>query len=708
MKPLSRFWARCGPALGLVITQVAAYAQLAPSGFTSALNTPSADVLPSGALGLSLTNNNPEFSRQWPGVGFSGSTVLGFGALPGLELTSRLAYDGDPDCIQFDPSCRSWTRDVSINGKYQLPIKLPLDTRLAWGFTDVGGAATNFRQTYGVMTSRWNYLEWSLGYGKPTSSHALLNGAFYSATLHLTEQLRFSVEDDHRQRRYGASFVQPLGRGVDLQTTLSRKFAGPNTLQTNQLTVGLRWAFERQAQTLGASSAGAAAPFEQPSQALTHVARYETLKQALPVKAEATPVLPAPVLEVAATLKAFADLGFRNISLALTPDQTQWVQAEPVGWRQSRAEAIGAALAAWLKTKGEPTDKLWLTLTYLRQPVISLQTTRACAERFRDGADECAGQASLRLQSGLDKPEVAQWLAQNAHSDWLNPRIELGMALRYNLGTEYGLTDHSVGLDTAWEVPLARGLLWQGNYTTPLNHSDDYGQPSGYWYGNRLQRQVQTNLLSYNHPLFKGSWLQVSQGHITPTDAGQQANVNWLSPMGRWRVTGIVGHYETRQPNQSPVTHRPQLGSLRYSVLPGFWALDVTRGQFYNGDQGTRVMSHHWFGDHRLTFYFRDTQSADQVTLPRTKFAGFEITFPLGPRQASFVGPFSIRGRDQMALSLETKVGAQDNYITPGYGAVPTLRHGINDAMDHDRTGVADLWANRYRMRAILRETTAP
>ena len=684
----------------------AAHAQLAPSGFTAALNTPSADVLPTGSMELAVINNNPEFAPKWPGIGHFGSTVLGFGALPGLELSSRLAYDGNPDCNLYDRDCHSWTRDISINGKYQLPVKLPLETRLALGFTDFGGAATNFRQTYGVLTSRWNYLEWSLGSGRPTSNTALLNGHFYSATLHVTERLRVSLEDDHRQRRYGASYVQPLGRGVDAVATVSRKFVGPTQWQTNQIGVAVRWAFDQPAQTQGKGFGGVAAPFAQPSQALDHVARYETqIQAALP--APVAPTVPKPQVDVDATLQVLAEAGFRNISLALTQDQSVWIQAEPVGWRQSRAEALGAALAAWLRTPGQPQDKLWLTLTYLRQPVMSLRTTRECAQRFRDGADDCAGQPSLLLQSALEKPESVDWLAQNAHSDWLNPRIELGLALLYNIGTEYGLTDYSAGLDTAWELPLAKGLLWQGNHTSPWSNSDDYGKPSGYWYNNRLQRQVQTNLLSYQQHLFKDTWLQVSQGHITPTDSGQQANVNWLSPMGRWRVSGMTGRYETHRVGANAVSHRPQVGSVRYSVLPGFWSLDLTRGQFYNGDRGTRVMSHHWFGDHRLTFYYRDTQSTDQISMPRTKFAGFEITFPLGPRQAGFVGPVSVRGRDQMGLSLETKVGAEDNYITPGYGALPSLRHGLNDIRDQDRTGIADLWANRYRMRAVMRQNEA-
>ena len=115
-------------------------------------------------------------------------------------------------------------------------------------------------------------------------------------------------------------------------------------------------------------------------------------------------------------------------------------------------------------------------------------------------------------------------------------------------------------------------------------------------------------------------------------------------------------------------------------------------------------MSHHWFGDHRLTFYYRDTQSPDATTMPRTKFAGFEISFPLGPRESGFIGPLSVRGQDQLSLGLETKVGAKDNYITSGYGAVPGLRHGLSDITDQDRTGVEDLWANRYRLRAVMRE----
>ena len=729
---LFKIWAVCWLACMALLGPSQVAAQLAPSGFTSTLNTPSADVLPTGTMSMSLANNNPEFPRKFTGYGYSGSTVLGFGALPGLELTSRLAYDGDPYCNAYNMvyDCRSWTRDISINGKYQLPVVLPLGTRLAAGFTDYGGAATHFKQHYVVASSRWNFVELSLGRAQPSSDTALLRGAFWGGSVHVTERIKVAVEDDHRQRRYGASWTLPLTDSLDLQATVSRRFQGDRALQASQVTVGFAWALDNSARLRGSSQRGEGVSFEQPRKRLEETRLYAQAMQAPTVAAKAVqpavdrgvadspkqpsaqaqassdpPQITQPTRDEPMGLsRALFKRGFRNIHIGRLPDNTLWVMAEPVGWRQSRLEALGAALATWLSVPGSEDDKLWLTLTYLQQPVFNLQTTRLCAGLFREGADECGSKPALRLMAADQQPDGVEWEERGAHSDWLNPRLELGLAMRYNVGTEYGLTDHSVALNGTWEVPLAKGLLWQGNYTGNSINSDDYAKPSGYWYESRIVRQRQTQLVSYQHQVLPRTWLQVSEGYITPTDHGKQLNVHWLSPMGRWRFSGLAAKYKTPNPTGSDTLHEPRLLSARYSVLPGLWFLDVTKGQFYNGDQGKRVMSHHWFGDHRLTFYYRDTQSPDGITMPRTKFAGFEITFPLGPKSAGFLGPFSFRGQDQQALGLETKVGANDNYITPGYGGVPGLRHGLTDITDSDRTGIEDMWANRYRLRAVMRE----
>jgi hypothetical protein len=211
---------------------------------------------------------------------------------------------------------------------------------------------------------------------------------------------------------------------------------------------------------------------------------------------------------------------------------------------------------------------------------------------------------------------------------------------------------------------------------------------------------VQSSLLSYQAPLARGLWGQLSTGQIDGHIRGQQLNLTWQDSSTRFRVTGIQGYYQRDGQEQFS---KPQLLSARYSVLPGLWSFDITSGQFYSGDRGTRVMSHHWFGDHRLTFYVRETATSDGITMPQTRFAGFEFTIPLGPKQSQILGPVSIRGRDQFPIGLSTKIG-KDNIITSGYGLVPMLRHGLNDIMDHDRVGGADFATQQHQIRAVMRE----
>ncbi|MDZ4161034.1 MAG: YjbH domain-containing protein, partial [Burkholderiales bacterium] len=159
-----------GPAAQAQTGPLRDTSQLSPSGYTGAINTPTADVLPMGSATLALTNSIPEQAQRFKGSGGFGGLNLGFGLFPGLELVGRLAFDGDLQCNLFSgAACKGGTRDLSVGGKYQLPLTLPFNTRLAVGATDYGGAATNYRQAYGVATSTLGPVDVSLGYSKGSS-----------------------------------------------------------------------------------------------------------------------------------------------------------------------------------------------------------------------------------------------------------------------------------------------------------------------------------------------------------------------------------------------------------------------------------------------------------------------------------------------------------------------------------------------------------
>ena len=109
-------------------------------------------------------------------------------------------------------------------------------------------------------------------------------------------------------------------------------------------------------------------------------------------------------------------------------------------------------------------------------------------------------------------------------------------------------------------------------------------------------------------------------------------------------------------------------------------------------------------GDATVNLYLRETGRSVSEGLPVVRFAGFRIYYPLGPARSTDLGPLAVRGADNWNWGIETKVGAKDNNITPGYGLTSALRHGItSDVSDYDRGGVEDLWAGRGRVREGMR-----
>jgi hypothetical protein len=149
--------------------------------------------------------------------------------------------------------------------------------------------------------------------------------------------------------------------------------------------------------------------------------------------------------------------------------------------------------------------------------------------------------------------------------------------------------------------------------------------------------------------------------------------------------------------------HLLALASVRWSVVDGRWFMEAQAGQFYNQDRGLRLASHHWFGDNQLTLHYRSTESG--ARMPRTNFAGFQISMPIGSRAATMLGAVTLRGSDQWVYGVQSKVQGGDNAITNGYGVVPAIRHGLlNDTLDNDRAGMTDMLANLYRVRAMMRE----
>ena len=684
-----------------------ATAQLAPPGYTGAINTPTADVLGFGHLVGSMSNTIPEHKRVYPGVGWFGGTNLGFGLAPGLEAVGRLTYDGDAWCDQYDRSCKTTTRDLSFGGKYQLPFgELPLKSRFAVGMTDYGGAATLYRQYYGVGTANLGPLEISAGTATATQG-GLMHGKFGSVSMELIDKLRLIAESDTREKRVGLAYrlqVMP-----DLQVALgsSRKLTNNTDQQRSQMTISLTYAMDGSSVRKGQLAANTKASKE----------------SATPVYASNTPTaLHTPAvtavdiddIEQAATFaNSFASqlerVGFSEISVGR--EGRLWhVRAEPRAWRKNRLDAMGVLMAQWQSNSPFSDAPIAVTLTYLKNPVLQARTSKVCLDYFVKGIGTCTEgkpfsfkDDPVAMQADLDR---VNWLSANVASQFLKPDVELSPSASYTVGSEFGIYDYSAGISTGVEVPLYKGLFYQGYFTRLLTETEDFKNPNHYFrrvgMGEGTARGA--SMFTYMRPVYNNLWVEVSQGYLSSSTQGTTVNSVWTSSNSKLKMSATKGSYKQNMPYGFERLE-PSEVTARYAIRPGFWAMSMTKGRFLNSDEGYQVMSSHTFGDNRVRFYYRKTGPGNFQTPNKRAFAGFSITLPIGPRESFAIGPVTFRGRDQYPLGLETKVQEKDNYIEPGYGLYPSVRHGLNtDIGDYDRGDVASIEANLHRLIASIRE----
>ena len=686
-------------ALTLVALVPAAWAtQVTPLGHSGAINTPTAAVLPTGTAAFAMTNSVPEWKQLYTTQGAFGALVGGFGLLPGLEVFGRLTYDGDLQCNMYDPACLARGRDLSLNAKYQLPVKLPLDTRLAVGVTDFGGAATNFRQTYVVATSQLGPVDVSLGKSSITSATALMHGVFGSAELHLTPQLAVAVEDDTRTRRVGAHYTMPVTQHLDLQVGFSKRLTGSADQKSGQLQATLLYVPE------AAKPTGKKTTKDILWGAVEHADGDNVLGGGTQA--------PASTQEQAHRLLALLEaVGFKHVTVSVYPGangqpRVWMINAEPTLWRQDALAAVRTALPQWAGVAREGSDELLLTLTYVQQPKLSVAVSRSCVDRLATGHLLCAGRQPLQFFFGNQAPnhlkkaidQQAPVTLEGTQSTRWKPQIELGVDVRNTVGTEYGLADYSLALDVGGELALGKGWLLQGHGVVPLSASEDY-EEGGVFYGQSHKKaEFRQGLLSYwgnFNPAWPGQVaLQASAGAINASSAGGQLDGVWQNAEGNWRVGGTAGVYQQRLNSVQNATRKTALVSVRNTLIPGYWQVEGIAGQFFRGDVGFRINSHHWLGAQRLTLFYRSS-GGQTVAMPRTSFAGFELSFPFGGAKAADLGWATARGRDRFGWGLTTKVGETNNNLTQGYGEVARPRHGVwTDVLDYERAGAADAKKN--------------
>jgi len=671
------------------------------------LMVPNAEVTDYGVLQLGFSNPLERRGKYTDAYNYYGS----FGLLPNLEITGRVAADNNN--MNLYAYGRDKNRDLSVSAKYEIPF-IPEDWfSVAIGARDIGGAVNQFAAYYGVISKEWWQFRINAGISNSQSGLGQMNGPIGGVEWQPVDWLQLLAEYDGSSRNVGLRLYNPsawLPAGWQVSSSLLVKQSEARTENDYWWGVALKIPLAVGVTVARYDKSGFITDDEAKS---TDVSPRDTRADAAPVatagnfitgsksfgddnhhpaliQSDSTPdnKIDSKIERKDVELRLYQrlrDAGFENIRIGRRGDSLV-VALENNRYNWNELDGLGVALGL---SAAEAHDGKELELVLLNQqlPVLLVHADVRCTRAYLAGKTDCAGPGlavSTRHLSSVMKD--VRWL-QQGQSGALVPRVVVAPAIRSAVATEYGTFDYSLALSSNLQLPLWTGAMADVRHFAPLDHSDDYAD--GKVFGkDRYQSDVDRILLHQAFWLPGNLFTKFSAGRIMVDYEGLQNETRWESAGGAHRFTLEAARFENK------VTHHvaePVLGTYRYARPDWSWSGDVTAGRFWQNDNGFKVVSRHWFGDTEVRLFYRQSNE---------KIAGIEIALPLTLRQDMRPNHLQIRGTDQFAYGVETLLGHEESFLTPGVAISPSLAHNVDQVyFNRDRLSPAYIQANISRLR---------
>lgn len=708
---------------------------LTQGGFTGLGITPSAHVLGWGRFELA-------YDRQLPGAGNprGDNYVGGFGLLPNLEVVGRIAANDNPDNC-FVSRCQG-IRDLSLSGKVGIGLDAANRFRIAAGAADIGGAATNFRTYYGVLTFDEGPFQVSAGYARRSSdagrsSRSPLDGPFAAAAWQPAPWVRGHVEYTDGNAWAGVRLFAPaqwLPQGWSAYVGANARLTDTNLTTRSWLSAGLSIPLYKvpalpksgdkaplpplagAQQPLPAYEARALPP------AAPATAPTESAESAAPATAPSAPIAPATDDQLRALADALQDRGFEDIHVGRMPDASVAVRVNNASYNWNAADALGAALGGVARSLASSRTAYRLVLTQRQIPLVAVTGQADCLQEWiaSAGARCAAGELSTPGTMALDALHAgAAWVVRDLQPSWKTVRLALSPVLRTNIATEVGVLDYSAGVNAGLALPLWDGAVVEWRLEQELAHSGDYG-PGGVLAGRRVRDGTERLALTQAMRLPLERWFgaaddlqvrrwglaattaQVTVGRIGHRFDGVHGALRWEPGEGRHRFTAQAGALRNNDFGavaSEPRSARPLLAGYRYNLAPTRTYFEATAGQFMNNDRGIQLGMRQWFSDIAVHVYFRRTGFRNFS--PRS-MAGLELSVPLGPRRDMNPSGIQVTGTPRFSHSIETVVNNRQNAVVSGYGVFPPAP-SLDALHNSDRAGLLYFEDNIRRIRDAAR-----
>lgn len=694
---------------------------MAPGGYTGLGITPSARLLAWGQFALA-------YDRQLPGASDpSGHNfIAGFGLLPNLEVSGRIAANSPLQRNCFIEVCNG-IRDLSASAKLGIGLDSADRFRMALGAADIGGAATNFRTYYGVLTYSEPTVEISAGLAqrrKGTGSQSPLHGPFASAAWQPLSWLRGHVEYSDRNAWAGVRLFAPkdwLPEGWSAHIGTNVRLTDSNLTSRSWLSAGLSIPLYKVP-----SSAAPKAPLPELSGAQQPLPAYEARTPAPGPSPQAGaemsqrngPVIDDALQELA---RALQDKGLEDVWIGRMSDGSIAVRANNATYNWNTVDALGAALGATARTLGHTRTAYRLLLTQRQVPLVAITGQTDCLrEWIEQSTSACpAGELSTPGTTSQDALQAgATWVVRGLQPSWKTLRVQLTPVLRTNVATEVGTLDYSAGVNVGFLQPLWAGASAEWRVQGELSHSDDF-DPDRILGRRRVRGGTERLAFTQTMRLPLERWLegddvavrrrglaavtaQATVGRLAGHFDGVHGSVRWEPGEGRHRLTAQAGYLHNSKFGliaSEPRNAVPLLLSYRYDVASTRTYLEATGGEFMNNDRGLQLGLRQWFGDISVQVYLRRTRFSSTGS---RSTAGLELSIPIGPRREMQPSVLQVTGTPRFSHAIETTVGARVNAVVVGHGVLPPAP-SLEAVHNSDRSSLLYFEDNVRRLRDAAR-----
>jgi hypothetical protein len=696
---------------------------LTNGGPSGGLTIPDGRILPDGDVVLGINNYvDPQYRTADGYVNY----LFGIGLFPYFELSGRIT-----NYTEFDEE-NYLARDLSANVKATVPKIFNWQPDIAFGSNDMGGGAKHFHSNYVTASEEFGFIYGTVGLAHGQSylngllagieiplgnsglsllgernNHAddfgfryaskpfpMFGNARVVATAQHSYQVQASDGSKFDRTTLGVSIVIPFGsnaRNVKMPETVADVvWTPPTSYRANE---------DMQKKEL------ARAQEPVPASVWTPPPGYETGRPGAPTVAEKSSVVSEnPVASPSMAAEEFpterleklrallGKAGLERVRVGVTHSKLV-IEYENHRYNQNEVDALGIALGLGARMAPDSIERISVITKKADLPLYEMTVGRQAFQRFIDSGDKYEVREGLDvITRPIDDPLV-QWLDKEEGKRGYS-RVLLTPLFPKFVATEIGIFDYSLAMSVDGLVPLWKGAEFSGNYVQRVSESSE----------------VRDGVFNYAHQasgfksvtLNQAFWVTdnvldvISAGKFNYDFAGVQNQMTILVPHRDDQIILQYSKIRESQPYEK-VNETSGAAFYRWIYQPLDTWVEAGYSKYVEGDRGPTLSVNRWFGDIEAQAYFLRSNV--------TNFIGFQLSFPLTPRQGMQPGISHIEGTSDFSLGLRTVYAhnGQCNCIVNGIAQEIPIGYSTSDLLlNEGRIGKTYFISQLPRMREAL------